>query len=349
MPRDANGNYTLPSGNPVVTNTVIQSTWANDTMSDLANEMQDSLSRSGKGALTAPLGVVDKSGSVPGLNFQSEPTSGLKKEATGDVRVQVAGQDNIRFLSTGRATDVWNNDLTTPAFERVFTTPVANVLDANVEKTLQIKRETTPATPPGVTAAGELGVNIGDSPPTLYVGNGTTAVPFNDGQFVRFPSGTKMVFYQDTAPLGWTIDQTVDEHMVRLTKGSVALGVAGGTLGGTYNFSALFANLGEGSAPGIGNKAIDVSQMPAHNHGGATGLHTHGIQRQGSGASGNFIDYSSQPGAFPRGVPLYDAPNLQNVLTSDAASISSQGGGLGHSHTADLRGKWAACIVASKD
>ncbi|GAF72642.1 unnamed protein product, partial [marine sediment metagenome] len=52
MPRDGSGNYTLPSGNPVVSGTLITPSWANPTMSDLGNEMTDSLSRSGKGGMT---------------------------------------------------------------------------------------------------------------------------------------------------------------------------------------------------------------------------------------------------------------------------------------------------------
>ena len=51
MPRDAGGNYTLPGGNPVVTGTVITSTWANPTMSDIANEITNSLSRNGQGGM----------------------------------------------------------------------------------------------------------------------------------------------------------------------------------------------------------------------------------------------------------------------------------------------------------
>ena len=101
MPRDGNGNYGLPAGNPVLSNTLITSSWANDTMNDLANEMQDSLSRSGKGGLTAPLGVVDFSGSTPGLHFTSEPTTGLKRETTEDVRVQVTTTDVLRCTKTG--------------------------------------------------------------------------------------------------------------------------------------------------------------------------------------------------------------------------------------------------------
>ena len=51
MPRDASGNMTLPVGNPVVSGTAISSAVQNATMADLAAEIQDSLSRSGKGGM----------------------------------------------------------------------------------------------------------------------------------------------------------------------------------------------------------------------------------------------------------------------------------------------------------
>ena len=108
MPRDANGNYTLPTGNPVVTQTNITSTWANDTMSDIGTEMTDSLSRSGKGGMTGPFPIVDSQGGVPGLSFAAEPTTGLKREGAGDMRAQVLGTDKMRWTSTGDA-EVWRN------------------------------------------------------------------------------------------------------------------------------------------------------------------------------------------------------------------------------------------------
>lgn len=37
MPRDSGGTFTLVSGNPVVSGTLIESNWANTTMPDLAN------------------------------------------------------------------------------------------------------------------------------------------------------------------------------------------------------------------------------------------------------------------------------------------------------------------------
>lgn len=49
MPRDGNGNYSPPPGNPVETDTTIESTWANSLVQDLGTEITDSLSRSVKG------------------------------------------------------------------------------------------------------------------------------------------------------------------------------------------------------------------------------------------------------------------------------------------------------------
>ena len=62
MPRDSQGIYTLPAsaGNPVVPDTLIEASWANGTMDDVALALTDSLPRSGSapmvGPLTLPLG-----------------------------------------------------------------------------------------------------------------------------------------------------------------------------------------------------------------------------------------------------------------------------------------------------
>ena len=98
MPRDVNGNYSLPAGNPVTSGTVIESNWANALTSDLAAEMTDSLSRSGKGGFTASVGIIDGvSGGLPGLSFINEPTSGLLRTATGDIRLASLGVDKLRI------------------------------------------------------------------------------------------------------------------------------------------------------------------------------------------------------------------------------------------------------------
>ncbi len=43
-----------------------------------------------------------------------------------------------------------------------------------------------------------------------------------------FPVGTDMVFYQDACPAGWAIQNTLNDKLLFVTKGSVAGGLAGG-------------------------------------------------------------------------------------------------------------------------
>jgi len=55
MPRNSSGIYTLPPGNPVVDNTLIETSWANPTMNDIATALTGSLPRDGSAAMTGPL------------------------------------------------------------------------------------------------------------------------------------------------------------------------------------------------------------------------------------------------------------------------------------------------------
>src|SRR5574341_175442 len=110
MARNAGGTYSLPLG-PVATGTTILSTWANTTLNDLAPELTDSLSRSGKGGMQAPLGLQDGTLGGPGLAFNLELSTGLRRAAAGDLRLVVAGADrlsistNALFTSTVAAAD----------------------------------------------------------------------------------------------------------------------------------------------------------------------------------------------------------------------------------------------------
>jgi len=109
MPRDGSGNYTLPAGNPVVTGTTIDASWANDTMDDIKTEMQDSLSRSGNGGMLVAFQNASGTVSAPGMTWTSEPTSGFYLAATNDMRASIAGSDRLQFRAD--ATDpvrVWS-------------------------------------------------------------------------------------------------------------------------------------------------------------------------------------------------------------------------------------------------
>lgn len=100
MPRNASGTYTLPAGNPVVTGTTIASSWANTTLDDIKTEMTDSLSRSAKGGMLSPLGLVDGTVGAPGLAFNSELSTGLYRVAANQLGVTVAGTQRLLFEGT---------------------------------------------------------------------------------------------------------------------------------------------------------------------------------------------------------------------------------------------------------
>lgn len=101
MPRNSSGTYSLPAGNPVVSNTLIQSTWANPTMSDLGTGITDSLDRNGRGAMLAALKNIDGTTVAPAISFSSEGTLGLYRVAAGVLGIAAGGALILSIASTG--------------------------------------------------------------------------------------------------------------------------------------------------------------------------------------------------------------------------------------------------------
>ena len=101
MPRDASGNYTLPAGNPVVAGTIIETDWANPTMSDIGTEMTNSLSRTGEGGMLAPLKAVDGSLTLPAYAFNNAQQTGFYLVDPADLRVSIQAADVMQWTPTG--------------------------------------------------------------------------------------------------------------------------------------------------------------------------------------------------------------------------------------------------------
>ena len=57
MSRNGSGTYSLPAGNPVVTGTTISTTWANNTLTDLATAMTGSVAADGQTPITGNLAM----------------------------------------------------------------------------------------------------------------------------------------------------------------------------------------------------------------------------------------------------------------------------------------------------
>lgn len=138
-----------------------------------------------------------------------------------------------------------------------------------------------------------------------------------------FTTGTSMLFYNATAPLGWTHDTTATlDHALRVVPG----GSIGGASGGTLNFATAFASK---SVTGtVSNTTLTTSQIPAH-------AHTYErVDKTGTPAGGTF---------FTGSIGSWGVYNTGN-----------NGGGGSHNHTftgtaIDLRVKYLCVIRATKD
>jgi hypothetical protein len=101
MPRNSSGIYQLPSGNPVAAGTLIESAWANGTMSDLAQAMTDSLDRYGRSSMAAPLLLNDGAVATPGMAFGAEPSTGFYRKSAKVLAVSVGGVEVVDITQAG--------------------------------------------------------------------------------------------------------------------------------------------------------------------------------------------------------------------------------------------------------
>lgn len=99
--RNSSGTYSLPAGNPVVSGNTITTTWANNTMSDVSNEVTDSLSRSNKGAMLAPLRLYSGTQALPGLTFEGDTDTGIWRPAANAIAFGANDGENMRITTSG--------------------------------------------------------------------------------------------------------------------------------------------------------------------------------------------------------------------------------------------------------
>ena len=124
-----------------------------------------------------------------------------------------------------------------------------------------------------------------------------------------FPTGTKMTFYQATAPLGWTQDANaaLNDALLR----TVTAG--GGVTGGTNGFVAA-------PLTATASHTLTISEMPAHTH----------------SYTGPTVLASGYLGGVARYPP-------------SASTSGSTGGNAGHTHGITWAPKYVDLIICTKD
>jgi len=157
MARNGSGTYSLPAGNPVVTGTIISSTVHNNTMSDIATELTNSVDKDGQTVIT---GSIDYNGNA------------LILDADGDSKLEVSTDD--RFDVTLGA--VLSLSLTSAEALKLDAISALAVTDGNII----VGNGTTWVAESGSTARQSLGVDL-TTKGTLLAGNGTAPATVSAG------------------------------------------------------------------------------------------------------------------------------------------------------------------------
>jgi hypothetical protein len=146
---------------------------------------------------------------------------------------------------------------------------------------------------------------------------------------VGFPSGTVMVFYQASAPTGWTKSTTNNDKTLRVVSGS------GGGTGGTHALtsppSTSHTHTGAShthSTPAhshshslsAGAHTLTIAEMPSHNHSAAA---TTGAYANAGGPTAVYATNSSTGSTGGGGSHSH---SLSGSITSGGSGTSGSGG-----------------------
>ncbi|MBR0913131.1 phage tail protein [Bradyrhizobium japonicum] len=83
IPRDSNGNYSLPAGYQAIPGDTIQASQHNPPLEDLAASMTDSLPRNGSAPMTGPMKVQPGSAISPSIAPSNNPAIGFWFDSNG--------------------------------------------------------------------------------------------------------------------------------------------------------------------------------------------------------------------------------------------------------------------------
>lgn len=141
---------------------------------------------------------------------------------------------------------------------------------------------------------------------TAYVTAAIGAIPAGP-----IPAGTAMVFYQASAPTGWT-SVALNDRALRV----VSAGGSGGSGGGSNAFSTVFAQTV------VGTHTLSTAEIPSHTH-----------SLNGTVVSGSGLN-NSACGSFDIGT---------------GGTSGSAGSGGGHNHTITMAITYSDVIICTKN
>ena len=252
MPRDISGVYTLPAGNPVVNGTVIESAWANNTLSDIATQLNDVITRGGALGPTAPMKFADGTVALPSITFGSQPNLGIYRKTNDNLAVVTGGQSLAEFTAAslnvrtnlatdgnltvaGKVTgDIAVDPAASPTAHYTFAGTGRGTNGLGYDSTdifivnQGSRRAMFPPTGPGITTPANVDITSGGN---FNGGN------FNGGRFVGTPGSATSPTYTFTGDSGLDtgIFSSGNGHVGVASNADTALALGGTTLGSTVH------------------------------------------------------------------------------------------------------------------
>lgn len=169
---------------------------------------------------------------------------------------------------------------------------------------------------------------------TSFIKSGGTASEFlkangsvDSTAYVSFAAGTTLLFYQASAPTGWTQVTTQNNKALRVVSGT------GGGTGGTSSFTTVFASrsvpLPDHTHSGsTGNQSSDHTHTYSGTTGGESQNHTHGF----SGTTGTDSPDHSHNYTRTRSQNVNRTGGSPNTANNNTDDVASGGANQRHSH-----------------
>ena len=169
----------------------------------------------------------------------------------------------------------------TPIIE-VGANPATDSADQRIPSTKWVKESGTYVSGSAYSAPvdGQLWVDTSDTNYALKAYNSSLS-PAAWQLVGGFPSGTKMLFQQETAPTGWTKEtSTIDNHALRVTTGTP------GIVSGNQDFTDVFTTQTVNGT--VADTTLTQDQMPKHKHGIVNDAHEHTTGAASKSLTGGF-------------------------------------------------------------
>lgn len=165
------------------------------------------------------------------------------------------------------------------------------------------------------TASGN-GIQIQQGMSNHLAGEGANIILADTPVSSFVDAGTRMVFYQAAAPVGWTQVTSVNDRVLRVVSGE------GGAIGGNWEISGLSASVN------VGNHTLSTSRIPSHSH---------DYVDRGSGAEGTIASGASR------------GDSTRTTSSTGGGGAHSHSASASVSHDGTWRPAYADVIVAAKD